>query len=159
MSCRPLGVTLDTIRLIVGLALGAFVSLFWSLIAIPLFWVLPEKHGRSIGRGFVLKAFRGYLKTLALMGAYRIDAQALDLLQTTDPLIVAPNHPALLDAIIALSRIPNLACIMKARIADNLFLGAGARLCRYIRNDTPHSMIHAAIAELRAGRHLLLFPE
>ncbi|MHB8255498.1 MAG: lysophospholipid acyltransferase family protein, partial [Acidiferrobacter sp.] len=42
---------------------------------------------------------------------------------------------------------------------DNLFLGAGARLCRYIRNDTPHSMIHAAIAELRAGRHLLLFPE
>ena len=156
---RPLGVALDTIRLVIGLTLGALVSLLWSLIALPLVWVLPEKLGRSVGRGFVWTSFRGYLRALELIGAYRIDAQALDLVEATGPMVIAPNHPSLLDAIIALSRIPNLACIMKAQIADNLFLGAGARLCRYIRNDTPHGMIHAAVAELKAGRHLLLFPE
>ena len=159
MSRRAFGITLNMARLIIGLALGGLVSLLWSLLAVPLFWVLPEQYGRTTGRRFVQFGFRAYLEVLALIGAYRIDAKALDSLYAVDPLIIAPNHPSLLDAPIALSRIPYLACIMKADIADNLFLGAGARLCRYIRNDAPRDMIHAAVAELKAGRHLLLFPE
>ncbi|HUW98152.1 MAG TPA: lysophospholipid acyltransferase family protein [Acidiferrobacter sp.] len=159
MSRGPVDTTLDAIRFVVGLALGALMSLLWSLIALPLVWILPEKLGRSVGRGVARNSFRAYLKALALIGAYRIDMAALDAVGAAGPMVIAPNHPSLLDAIIALSRIPNLACVMKAEIADNLFLGAGARLCRYIRNDTSRGMIHAAVAELKAGRHLLLFPE
>ncbi len=48
---------------------------------------------------------------------------------------------------------------MKADIVDNIFLGAGARLAGYIRNDTQLNMIRQAVAELASGSHLLLFPE
>ncbi|OYV32178.1 MAG: 1-acyl-sn-glycerol-3-phosphate acyltransferase, partial [Thiomonas sp. 20-64-5] len=70
-----------------------------------------------------------------------------------------PNHPSLIDAVLVISRLPGLACIMKSSILDNPSLGAGARLARYIRNDALRSMIHLAVADLRAGHHLLLFPE
>jgi 1-acyl-sn-glycerol-3-phosphate acyltransferase len=42
---------------------------------------------------------------------------------------------------------------------NNVFLGAGARLARYIRHDPPRRMIHSAIAELNRGGMVLLFPE
>ncbi len=48
---------------------------------------------------------------------------------------------------------------MKADIVDNVFLGGGARLAAYIRNDAHLSMIKQAVAELKGGSHLLLFPE
>jgi 1-acyl-sn-glycerol-3-phosphate acyltransferase len=48
---------------------------------------------------------------------------------------------------------------MKAALMDNLLLGAGARLARYIPNGAPLALIRRARAELRAGAHLLIFPE
>jgi 1-acyl-sn-glycerol-3-phosphate acyltransferase len=40
-----------------------------------------------------------------------------------------------------------------------VFLGSGARLARYICNDSPVQMIREAVADLRRGGVLLLFPE
>jgi 1-acyl-sn-glycerol-3-phosphate acyltransferase len=73
--------------------------------------------------------------------------------------IIAPNHPCLLDAVFVISRVPNTGCIMKAQIWDNVVLGGGARLAGYIRNDSPRSMVRQAARELRAGHPLLVFPE
>ena len=41
----------------------------------------------------------------------------------------------------------------------NIFLGAGARLARYIRNDSAHSMVRLAVHDLRTGGQLVIFPE
>jgi 1-acyl-sn-glycerol-3-phosphate acyltransferase len=49
--------------------------------------------------------------------------------------------------------------VMKSSLLNNVFLGAGARLARYIRHDPPRRMIHSAIAELDRGGMVLLFPE
>jgi 1-acyl-sn-glycerol-3-phosphate acyltransferase len=48
---------------------------------------------------------------------------------------------------------------MKSSVRNNLFLGAGARLARYIANDPPRRMITRAVAELGRGAMVLLFPE
>jgi len=48
---------------------------------------------------------------------------------------------------------------MKASILNNILLGGGARLSRYIPNDSVRAMICAALANLRGGSHVLLFPE
>ncbi len=58
-----------------------------------------------------------------------------------------------------ISRLPNVACVMKATLVDNAFLGAGARLAGYIRNDAQLSMIKQSVDELKNGSQLLLFPE
>jgi 1-acyl-sn-glycerol-3-phosphate acyltransferase len=75
------------------------------------------------------------------------------------PVVIAPNHPTYLDAMLVVSRLPNVACIMKADVLDNAFLGGGAKLAGYIRADAPKEMIRAAVEALRAGHHVLSFPE
>jgi len=72
---------------------------------------------------------------------------------------VAPNHPSLLDVVLIVSRLPDMVCITKAPIWDNLFLGGGARLARYIRNDSAINLIKHSTEEVRAGHPLLIFPE
>ena len=150
---------LDAARLYLGLAQLVLMSLAWSLLAVPLFWIMPAAPGQRLGRQAVHHGFRLFLGSLRLTGACRFDLDALDALIGQQPMIIAPNHPSLLDAPLLLSRLPELACIAKGDILDNLFLGAGARLARYIRNEPAHLMIQRAVADLQAGHSLLLFPE
>lgn len=139
-------------------ALGA-ASLVWTLFAVPLYYVLPKRWAVPLGRGAIATVFRLYLGTLSRIGACRFDLTALDALRDEGPLIIAPNHPCLLDAPMVLSRLPGMACVMKADIVDNVFSGGIVRLAGYIRNDAQLSMIKQSVAELKNGRHLLLFPE
>lgn len=142
-----------------GLGLLGAMSLTWSLLAVPLYHLLPKRWGEPLGRWAITTGFRIYLGALSLTGACRFDITALDALRAEGPLVIAPNHPCLLDAVMVISRLPNMACIMKADIVDNVFLGAGARLAGYIRNDAQLSMIKQAVADLKKGSHLLIFPE
>jgi 1-acyl-sn-glycerol-3-phosphate acyltransferase len=142
-----------------GLGLLGAMSLTWSLLAMPLYYLLPRHWAEPLGRWATTIIFRTHLGSLALLGACRFDIRALDALRAEGPLVIAPNHPCLLDAPMVMSRLPNLTCIMKADIVDNIFLGAGARLAGYIRNDAQLSMIKEAVTALTSGTHLLLFPE
>lgn len=142
-----------------GLGLIGIMSLTWSLLAIPLYAILPKRWAIPHGRQAITSIFRGFVGALRLIGAGRFDIGCLDGLRGERPLVIAPNHPCLLDALLIISRLPGIGCIMKAGIVDNVFLGAGARLAGYIRNDAQLSMIKQAVTELTSGHHLLLFPE
>jgi 1-acyl-sn-glycerol-3-phosphate acyltransferase len=142
-----------------GLGFLALLCLLWSVFAVFLFWLLPKEFGRRLGRGVIMGGFRLYIASLALTRGFRFDLTALDTLRNQGPLIIAPNHPSLLDAVMMLSRLPDVACILKASLMDNILFGAGSRLARYIRNDTPRNMIRESVGDLRRGSQLLLFPE
>jgi 1-acyl-sn-glycerol-3-phosphate acyltransferase len=149
----------EYLALYFGLGLLGGLSLAWSLLAVPLYYLLPGTWAVRLGRRAIMAVFRVYLGFLERIGACRFDLTALDALRDSGPLIIAPNHPCLLDAFFVLSRMERVACIMKASIMDNVFLGAGARLAGYIRNDSPVNMVLQAVEELKAGSHLLVFPE
>ena len=83
----------------------------------------------------------------------------LDSLRDEPGLIVVANHPSMLDAVMLMARLPRSACIMKASLMRNPLLGPGARLARYIRNDSAYGMIQCAVLDLRAGGQLVMFPE
>jgi 1-acyl-sn-glycerol-3-phosphate acyltransferase len=142
-----------------GLGLLALGSFAWGLLALPLHLLLPARTGRALGRAVIARGFRLYLGTLQAAGACRFDLGALDALRGAGPLILAPNHPSLLDAVMLLSRAPQATCVLKATLIDSVLFGAGARLAGYIRNDSPIDMVRSAVDELRAGGQLLLFPE
>jgi 1-acyl-sn-glycerol-3-phosphate acyltransferase len=104
--------------------------------------------------------YRIFWASARLGGLLRIDNAALAVLRDEPGgLIIAANHPSLLDALIIIARVPRTVCIMKASLMDNVFLGAGSRLARYIANDSPRQMIRGAVERLKAGDHLVLFPE
>src|SRR5438552_3929901 len=142
-----------------GLLVFGLMCLIWSGTAGLLAHVLSPGRGRVLGRWVTSYGFRCYLQLLALSGVFRFDLRALDSLRGAGPLIIAPNHPGLLDAVMVLSRLPNVACVMKAELINNPIYGAAARLAGYIRNDDFIGAAAQAVENLKAGSQLLLFPE
>jgi 1-acyl-sn-glycerol-3-phosphate acyltransferase len=143
----------------IGLGSLALLCLAWLPLAALLRPLLPRALGQRLGRRVIMLGFRFYVRILTLLCACRFDLSELDALRDEQPLIIAPNHPSLLDAVLLASRLPNAVCVMKASLLDNPLFGAGARLARYIRNDSAHLMIKRSCHSLREGAQLILFPE
>lgn len=141
------------------LALLGAISLAWNLVAMLLYPLLPPATGRALGRSVIARAYRFFWAVAAFSGMMRIDADCLDALRDERGLIVVANHPTMLDALLLVARLPRSACIMKADLMRNIFLGAGARLARYIRNDSARTMVRLAVDDLRNGGQLVIFPE
>lgn len=149
----------DYLVLYLGLIWLGVLSLCWTLIACMLYPLLPERYAIYLGRYAIMISFRAYLASLSLSQRCSFDLTELDVLRNDSPMIIAPNHPCLLDAVMVISRLPNVACVMKAELMNNIFLGAGARLARYIRNEPIRHMVIQATEDFKTGSHLLLFPE
>ena len=149
----------DYLALSLGWGFLGLLCLLWFPIAALLHPLLPEAPGRRLGRRAIMGGARLYLRWLALLGACRFDLDDLDALRGAPPLILAPNHPSLVDAVLVISRFPDLACVIKAALLGNPLLGPAVRLARYIPNDSHLGTIRQAGAELGRGSHLLLFPE
>jgi 1-acyl-sn-glycerol-3-phosphate acyltransferase len=149
-------------RYVVGylglLALG-LICLAWSVIALPAYFVLSPRTGAAFGRAGISRGFYLYRLIITAIGAFRLDLSELESLRHESGLIFAPNHPQMIDAILLATCHTNIVCVMKAQLMRNIFLGAGSRLARYIANEPPRRMIEAAVAALKDGAVLLLFPE
>ena len=114
--------------------LGA-MSLAWNLVAPLLALVLPRGVAGRLGRSAISFVYRSCWASAERFGLMEIDSSAL------------------------VARLPRGVCIMKAELLRNIFLGGGARLAQYIRNDVGRGMVRDAVASLREGNQLVLFPE
>ena len=142
-----------------GFPLLVVMCFLWGIASAVLLVVLPARVGRRVGRVGAMAGFRTYLAIMEALGGLRLDLSALDALRDQGPLIVAPNHPSLIDAVLVVSRLPDAMCVMKSSLVGNFLLGPAARLARYIPNDTLLGLASRAGDELRLGGHLVLFPE
>ena len=133
--------------------------LSWSCLAFVIRRLVSRARGRRIGRRAVSWIFRRFFALATALGVMRLELDEISKLDQRDALILAPNHPSVLDALILISRLDNLTCIMKASLLDSIFLGAGARLAGYIRDDGPKSMLRLAADDLRRGSQIVIFPE
>lgn len=156
---RILKIIYEYVALYSSLTLLGLICLTWSLIALPLFYILPRRIGTAVGRRGIMAGFRLYAWSLRATRTYRLDLHAIDSLKGGPPVILAPNHPSLIDALLILTRHPNLVCVMKSALMRNVFLGSGSRLARYVPNDSSRQMIKDSVTHLREGGVLLLFPE
>jgi len=152
---RPLMLVLLWMQL---LLLG-LMSLAWNLVAVVLYPLLPRQRGLEVGRAGISRGYGLFWQIANASGLLKMNATALDPLRDEPGLIVVANHPSMLDALMLVARLPRSACVMKASLVRNPFLGSGARLARYIRNDSPLGMVRHAVADLKAGGQLVLFPE
>lgn len=141
------------------LAVFGISSLLWSLPAGLLYRVLPRHLGEPLGQFMIMVGFRYFVWVMTISGIIKCDLTALDVLRRDASIIISPNHPSLLDAVLVISRLPRVLCIMKPDIWDNPFLGGGARLAGFIRNDARAKLIKLSAQRVRDGNHLLIFPE
>jgi 1-acyl-sn-glycerol-3-phosphate acyltransferase len=136
------------------------VSLLWNLCALVLYPLLPRRRATALGRTMIARTYRMFWSAAESSGLMRVEFAALDRLRDEpNGLIIVANHPSMLDALLVISRLPRGVCIMKAALMRNPFLGPGARLARYIRNDSVRGVVRTAVANLRDGAQLVLFAE
>jgi len=143
-----------------GLLYWAICGIFVTLISLPLHLLLPRRIGQRVGRTMLHQLFRSFVVYLRITDLVRADLSGLNpLSEIKTPLIAAPNHHSLWDVVFLVARLPNAICVIKDSIMRNPVLGGGARLAGFIPNDSRTRMIRSAIAALREGGQLLLFPE
>ena len=155
MIARAWGLVL----LVLGALLLAAMCLAWAILAALLLPFTPESWGRRMGRLGAMYGFRSWLAIMEALGAWRLDLAELDTLRGQGPIILAPNHPSLLDAVFIVSRLPDAVCVMKGSLLRNFLLAPAARLARYVPNDSLLRLISRAGPELARGGQLILFPE
>ena len=145
---------LQVLLLILGL-----MSIGWNLIALLLYPLLPRASGLRVGRAGIAWGYRIFWAVARTSGLLHMEAVALRALAGERGLMIVANHPSLLDAMMLVAQLPRSACVMKASLMRNPLLAPGARLARYIRNDSTRQMLKLAIGDLRAGGQLVMFPE
>lgn len=74
-------------------------------------------------------------------------------------LVLAANHPCMIDITCLLARLPGAVCIFKPAIRRNPILGAAARRAGYLGSDGGHELVRAAAEKVAAGHTLVIFPE
>ena len=158
----PLGLLLLPLKwlalqtMLLGLGAG---SLLWNAVALVLYPLLSRERGRRIGRAGIAHGYQLFWLAARLAGMMRLHSEPLKALRDQGGLIIVANHPSMLDAMMLVGRLPRAACIMKASLMRNPFLAPGARLARYIRNDSPRGLVRLAVQDLQDGGQLVMFPE
>lgn len=145
--------------------LGAF--LYWGVAGLLITLVspflrltLPRGRAERFGRSLLHRAFRVFVRYLRVTGLVHADLDSLrPLRDLKEPVIIAPNHTSLWDAVFVIACLPQPICIMKESILRNPFLGGGARLAGYISNGRSSRLVRDAAEALSRGGQLLLFPE
>jgi 1-acyl-sn-glycerol-3-phosphate acyltransferase len=155
----PLWTLYEHVAMLIGLGSLAALCLAWLPFAMLLHPLLPRALGERLGRQVIPGGFRAYLRLLGALCSCRFDLSELDTLRDQGPLIIAANHPSLLDAVLIISRLPNVVCVMKAALMLHPLFGSAARLARYIRNDGMLQIVQQSREALQTGAQVLMFPE
>ncbi|TKA89590.1 1-acyl-sn-glycerol-3-phosphate acyltransferase [Guyparkeria sp. SB14A] len=144
--------------LILGFGGLGVLLIGWLPLAVLLLLVRGDRRARMT-RQVIHQAMRLYRGWLTLIGGCRFHTAALEPLRQSKPGVVIANHPSLLDALVVLAHAPNVVCVMRAGLLKNPLLALPARLAGYLPNDNPVEMMLGGRAAIRAGCHVLLFPE
>ena len=162
MVSKILGATRNSYEWLVTLAgalyflIGGLSLSFLSLIFKPF---ISRQQAQYLGRYGMHYLTWLFFAGLELTRLVKVDFSALDQLRNDESLVIAPNHPCLMDAIFVSSRLPNIVCVMKASVLNNPVLYGGAALGGFIRGDHPLQFIQQCKNALQQGDQLLLFPE
>ncbi len=130
-----------------------------SAAAAILLLLLPRRWQQPVGQAMIQRAFRFALRGMRITGLFHSDLDALDALGNARGIVVAPNHPSLIDVMLVGARVPRLVCIAKPALWNNPFVWGSLRLAGYIQAEGNKPMIRRAVTALEAGHNLLIFPE
>jgi 1-acyl-sn-glycerol-3-phosphate acyltransferase len=116
-------------------------------------------YARRFGQKLIHVLFRFFLGYARAFGLVKLDAGELAGLPAGGGLIVAANHPCLLDAVMMVSQFPQAVCLMKGSLARNVIFSGTARLAGYINNKSGLGLVKKCEERLEEGACLLVFPE
>jgi 1-acyl-sn-glycerol-3-phosphate acyltransferase len=150
---------LQQIALFGGYILAFLLCVGGSLAALALLaWPATRRRERW-GRWVVFAISRIHTRYLSITGVVRSDLNRLAPLREARGLIIAANHPTLLDAIMLFSELPQTFCLVKGEVMRNPLLALLARVAGFVSNAQAAEIVDECLTRLRRGETLIIFPE
>jgi 1-acyl-sn-glycerol-3-phosphate acyltransferase len=140
--------------LIFGVA-GSLVSTACAVAGV----LFRGRLSRRFGQRLIHMLFRFFVGYLRMFDLIELDADELSELCASNKLIVVANHPDLLDAVLLVSQVPQMVCLMKGSLARNIIFSGTARLAGYIHNKSGLGLVKRCEERLKENANLLVFPE
>lgn len=155
---------MDRLRVMTAALVLLFYWVAWAASLLPLGLVLSRllggHRGREMGQLILKKFFGGFVWLLRLFGIIRCEYVGFDRLRAqTGAMIIAPNHPALWDAVLVMAEVDRAACVLKAGLMRNPLLFCGSTAAGFISNEPSHQMMRRCIELLKGQERLVFFPE
>ena len=144
-----------TVYVYAGLACFAALVGSTLLSLLPLSRPRRERRTRRLIHGLCA----GLVALMKGGGFLEVDFGELPALAGRRGVIIAVNHPTYLDAILIMSQLPEVFCLVKASILGNRLLAGTVRNAGYESNVKPAVLTENCRARLRRGENLLVFPE
>ena len=134
---------------------GALASVLCFLPAI----LFRGTRVRFFGQRLIHLLFRIFVGYVRFFGLMELEAEELSKLRASKGLIIAANHPCLLDAVLMVSQMPHAVCLMKGVLARNIIFSGTSRLAGYVNNKSSLGLVNKCKERLKEGANLLVFPE
>jgi 1-acyl-sn-glycerol-3-phosphate acyltransferase len=141
-------------------AAAAMFFLIAGVSSLPLWlaWKLTGISARD-GQRVLRVLFRIHIWWMRATGMLRLEVRGFEALRDMRGTIIVSNHPALLDVEFLVGNLPPTACVMRADLLRNPFLGGCALAAGYVTNDSGPGFVRQGIEKVRSGENLLVFPE
>jgi 1-acyl-sn-glycerol-3-phosphate acyltransferase len=135
-------------------------GLVLGLLVLPMLLLLPgdAARRRTRTRRLVQRSFRMFVAVMSGLRGLRYRFEGRERLGRPGQLIIA-NHPTLIDVVFIVAFTPAPACVVKAALFANPFTRWVVSAAGYTSNFPTDLMIEQAVAALRAGDCLVMFPE
>ncbi len=143
----------------VTLALFGFCGLYLSVFALLAGVAKDTDRTERAFQRLIHRHFAFFTAWTKFWGLFEARYGGRTHFATDGGLVVAANHPSLVDITCLLARLPSALCIFKPAIRRNPVLGAAARRAGYLANDGGHDGLREVAAKVAAGNILVVFPE
>ncbi|BCX80826.1 hypothetical protein MIT9_P0402 [Methylomarinovum caldicuralii] len=140
------------------LVYGLGALLVWWLIYPATAWRHPPAARPAYARRLSRRAFRFFVEWMRRTGVWDFHLEGAQRLRGRGRVIVA-NHPSFLDIVLLFAFVEDAVCVVKPSLARVPLVGRPIRCCGHILADDSQTLLPAALAALRQGANLILFPQ
>lgn len=145
--------------LVGGYVLAFGLCVGGSLLALALLAFPAGRKREWWGRWIVYAVSHVHTRYMIWSGVISSDLRPLAPLREAHGIIIAVNHPTLLDAILMFSALPQTFCLVKGEVWRNPLLALLARAAGCVSNEQPAGIVEECLTRLRRGETLIIFPE
>lgn len=138
-------------------------ALLFGGVVFPGLWLLVRNRDRRerLARNLIAWLFGAFIR---FMGLFVLSWETRNLPTpatkgTAGGAVIAANHPTLIDAVFLLWLFPGADCVVKAAHWRNPLMMFAVRAAGYLPNADDEILLKEAVARVRSGRCLLLFPQ
>ena len=147
----------------IGFAAYGLAALTLGFVVLPLQRLVwrssaSSEHPQVRAQRAIHQTTRGWLWLVKLLGQVRVRETGTEKLRER-PVLVVANHPSLIDSPVLTACMPQADFVVSAEWTRNPFLRRTIEAAGYLRAETGPALVRQAVARLRAGRSVVVYPE